>query len=53
LKAKDEEIQLLQEERKKTKTLIMFKDNKIMNLLEKLERKESTASVREAKPSNS
>jgi hypothetical protein len=53
LKAKDEEIQLLQEERKKTKTLIMFKDNKIMNLLEKLEIKESTASVREAKPSNS
>jgi hypothetical protein len=53
LKAKDEEIQQLQEERKKTKTLIMFKDNKIMNLLEKLEIKESTASVRKAKPSNS
>jgi hypothetical protein len=53
LKAKEEEIQQLQEERKKTKTLILFKDNKIMNLFEKLKIKISTASVREAKPSNS
>ena len=52
MKAKEEEIQQLQEERKKTKTLTLFKDNKIMNLFEKLKIKISTASVREAKPSN-